>query len=137
MGRVLPGHCASSFFPPYNNLLCRNCGAHVCSIDYVERAEQSPGGARLIWLTVLSSPAAIFVIVRSYNGLFLSASLMRGVLTLLKPITPGSPRSGCEAASQPPSRAVFTAAVYPLDHSCSMRDSRTVEVDELILEINM
>lgn len=49
-------------------------------IEYVEGAEQSPGRARLICLTVLSSPAAIFVIVRSYNGLVpLSQSDERGV----------------------------------------------------------
>ncbi len=49
-------------------------------IENVAGVEQSPGRARLIWLTVLSSPAAIFVIVRSDNGLVpLSQSEERGV----------------------------------------------------------
>lgn len=52
-------------------------------IEYVVGVEQSPGRARLIWLTVLSSPAAIFVIVRSYNGLVpLGQSEERGVNSL-------------------------------------------------------
>ncbi len=52
----------------------------VLVIEYVIGAEQSLGRARLIPLTVLSSPAAIFVIVRGYNGLVpLSQSEERGV----------------------------------------------------------
>lgn len=69
-------------------------------IEYVVRAQQSPGRARLICLTVLSSPAAIFVIVRSYNGLVpLSQSEERGVNSLKTDITGiGSLHSRCEAA---------------------------------------
>lgn len=63
-------------------------------------------------------------------GSSLSASLTRGALTLLKPITPGSPHSGCEGGSQPSSQ--LPSAL--LDRSCSVRDDGTVVVDELNME---
>lgn len=66
-------------------------------------------------------------------GSSLSASLTRGALTLLKPITPGSPHSGCEGGSQPrePSSQLPSAL---LDRPCSVRDDGTAVVDELNME---
>ena len=67
------------FYTLYCLTECRTPCA-PCVAERVVGVEQSPCRARLICLTVLSSPAAFFVIVRSYNGLVpLGQSEERGV----------------------------------------------------------
>lgn len=65
-------------------------------------------------------------------GSSLSASLRRGAVTLLKPITPGSPHRGCKAALGHKSR--LHSCRLPLGSSRSMCDNRTEAVDELNME---
>lgn len=65
-------------------------------------------------------------------GSSLSASLRRGAVTRLKPITPGSPHCGCEAALGHKSR--LRSCRLPLGSSRSMCDNRTEAVYELNME---